>query len=76
MLDTLNNRRSGFIFGTNPAGARYDSQTDNDGSAMNVNWDGVWEVQVTVEEDRWIAEFMIPFKTVRFTTARSQEWGP
>ena len=75
VLDTLNNRRSGFIFGTNPAGARYDSQTDNDGSAMNVNWDGVWEVQVTVEEDRWIAEFMIPFKTVRFTTARSQEWG-
>ncbi len=75
VLDTLNNRRSAFAFGTNPAGARYDAQTDNDGGVINPNWDGVWEVEVAVHEDRWIAEYQIPFKTVRFTAESSQEWG-
>ena len=75
LLDTLHNRRSGFAFGTNPAGARYDAQTDNDGGVINVDWDGVWEVEVTIEEDRCIAEFVVPFKTVRFTSESSQEWG-
>ncbi len=75
VLDTLNNRRSAFAFGTNPAGARYDAQIDNDGAVINPDWDGVWEVQVSIHEDRWIAEYQIPFKTVRFTAESSQEWG-
>ena len=75
VLDTLNNRRSAFAFGTNPAGARFDAQTDNDGGVINTDWDGVWEVSVSVHRDRWIAEYQIPFKTVRFTAESSQEWG-
>ena len=75
ILDTLHDLRSGFVFGTNPAGARFDSQTANDGSVINRDWDGVWDVQVRVHDDRWIAEFMVPFKTVRFTRESSQEWG-
>ena len=75
ILDTLHDLRSGFVFGTNPAGARFDSQTANDGGVINRDWDGVWDVQVRVHDDRWIAEFMVPFKTVRFTRESSQEWG-
>ena len=75
MLDTLHDLRSGFVFATNPAGARSDSQTANDGGIINRNWDGVWDVQVKVHENRWIAEFMVPFKTLRFTKDGSQEWG-
>ena len=75
ILDTLHDLRSGFVFGTNPAGARFDSQTANDGGIINRDWDGVWDVQVKVYENRWIAEFMVPFKTLRFTKDSSQEWG-
>ncbi len=74
IIDSLNDDRSGFFFSTNPAGARRDLQSSND-SQINQNWDGVWDVRVTLGEDRWIAEFVIPFKTLRFSSDASQEWG-
>ena len=74
-LDTLKDERSGFFFGTNPAGAKRDSQIANDGFGMNRDWDGVWDVRVTVDGEAWIAEFVIPLKTLRFAEAGVQEWG-
>ncbi len=74
LIDSLNDDRSGFFFGTNPAGARRDVQVANDSQA-NTDWDGVWDVKVRMEEDRWVAEFVIPFKTLRFSNSPSQEWG-
>ena len=75
ILDSLHDLQSGFTFGTNPIGAKFEAQAMNDGGTMNRTWDGVWDVQVSIHDDRWIAEFMIPFKTVRFTNESSQEWG-
>jgi hypothetical protein len=74
LIDSLNDDRSGFIFGTNPAGAKRDMQITN-GTSINNDWDGVWEVEVSVYDDRWVAEFEIPFKTLRFSQAEVQEWG-
>src|SRR5688572_14761941 len=47
ILDTLHDRRSGFMFMTNPGGARRDGQTSNDGQSGNIDWDGVWDVKVS-----------------------------
>ena len=74
-IDSLHDRRSGFIFGTNPAGARRDMQVANDGAQVNMDWDGVWDVKVTVGEQGWFAEFVIPFRTFRFLESDSQDWG-
>ena len=74
-LDTLKDERSGFFVGTNPAGAKRDMQIANDGFAMNQDWDGVWDVRVTVNGEAWIAEFVIPLKTLRFARSGLQEWG-
>ena len=74
VLDTLNDDRSGFFVSTNPAGAKRDLQVSND-SQINQEWDGVWDVRVRIEDDRWIAEFVIPFKTLRFPDVTEQEWG-
>ncbi|MEQ1870869.1 MAG: DUF5916 domain-containing protein [Vicinamibacterales bacterium] len=75
VLDTLHNRQSGFSFWTNPAGARRDTQIDLDGERTDAEWDGVWQVATSVNEKGWIAEIVIPFKTLRFTETSSQEWG-
>jgi uncharacterized protein DUF5916 len=75
ILDTLHDRRSGFMFMTNPGGARRDGQTFNDGGGGNIDWDAVWDVKTSRFEEGWIAEFEIPFRTVRFTEAPTQEWG-
>lgn len=74
ILDSLNDDRSGFFFGTNPGGARADLQLANE-SQYNEDWDAVWDVQVRREADRWVAEFVVPFKTLRFSNSEKQEWG-
>ena len=74
VIDSLHDRRSGFQFGVNPAGAKRDSQVSNNGQ-FNNDWDGVWDVKTSVNDEGWIAEFVIPFKTLRFSQSESQEWG-
>ncbi len=74
VLDTLRDRRSGFAFVVNPGGGRYDGQIVNNGQP-NIDWDGVWDFQVTRNDDGWVVEFQIPFNTLRFSNASSQEWG-
>lgn len=74
-LDTLHDLRSGFFFGTNPAGAKRDGQIFNDGDQMNMDWDGVWDVKTSRDDHGWTAEFIIPFKTLRFSQSQSQTWG-
>jgi Domain of unknown function (DUF5916)/Carbohydrate family 9 binding domain-like len=75
LIDSLHDEQSGFSFWTNPAGARRDVQIFQDDAQRSVDWDGVWNVKVTVDEEGWTAEFVIPFKTLRFSSASQQEWG-
>ncbi|HEV8149826.1 MAG TPA: DUF5916 domain-containing protein [Gemmatimonadales bacterium] len=44
------------------------------GSA-NLNWDGTWSVATSVDSTGWIAEFRIPFQTLRYAGGKSQQWG-
>ena len=74
-LDSLNDRQSGFSFWTNPAGARRDVQVFQDDAQRSVDWDGVWDVKVAIDKTGWTAEFVIPFKTLRFSNSPKQEWG-
>jgi hypothetical protein len=74
ILDSLHDRRSGFALSVNPAGARRDSQFSQNGQS-NQDWDGVWDAKVSHAEDAWFIEYAIPFRTLRFTEAPSQEWG-
>ncbi len=89
ILDTFNDNQNGFVFGTNPAGIEYDAQVINEGEGggfggrqrggsgggFNINWDGSWEVKTKISEAGWSAEFAIPFRTLRFSKKRNQEWG-
>jgi hypothetical protein len=74
LIDSLHDRRSGFTFVTNPGGAKRDVQISNDETG-NADWDGVWDVKTTITAEGWIAEYVIPFKTLRFSSSPSQEWG-
>ena len=74
LIDGLHDRRSGFTFVVNPAGAKRDVQLSNDGNG-NVDWDGVWDVKTRLTEQGWTAEYLIPLKTLRFSNAESQVWG-
>jgi len=89
ILDTFNDNQNGYAFGTNAAGVEYDAQitkggeniarigrfSSGAGGAFNINWDGSWTVKTKIHNDRWSAEFKIPFKTLRYKSEKTQEWG-
>jgi hypothetical protein len=75
ILDTFHDRRNGYVFSTNLAGARADKQVANEGREINTSWDGLWTVQTRRVEDGWIVEMAIPFRTLRFDFTRAPSWG-
>src|SRR5262249_33951240 len=75
ILDTFHDRRNGYQFAINPAGAKWDAQMINEGREVNSSWDGVWYVKTQLEPDGWSAEIAIPFKTLKFRDSDVQTWG-
>ena len=75
LLDTFEDNRNGFVFNTNPHGAKADSQVGSDGSSYNRDWDAIWYVQSKITEAGWQTEIAIPFKSLRFHEAENQDWG-
>ncbi len=74
-LDTFKDRRNGYIFYTNPEGAKADQQFANEGREVNQSWDAVWWVATHRVEDGWVAEIRIPFKALRFEPSEHATWG-
>ncbi len=77
VIDTYNDKRNGFMFITNPNAARADLQIFNNGGSSNIYWNGVWNVQTTLTDSGWFAEFEIPFYTLKYKTdvSKEQSWG-
>ena len=75
ILDTFADRRNGFVFVTNAAGAKSDTQIANEGRDVNTSWDGVWTVATKLDAGGWSAEIRIPFKTLRFERGADRVWG-
>ena len=76
ILDTFQDARNGFLFITNPQGAKRDVQVSNEGRTQNVDWDTVWDVRSQVNGDGWSAEIVIPFKSLSFEKNEGEQaWG-
>ena len=52
VIDTFHDERNGYQFAINPLGAKWDAQMSNEGRESNSNWDGIWDVQTRMAEDR------------------------
>ena len=84
ILDTFQDRRSGYMFVTSPLGAKLEQQVAEEGEGgwrgrnsnnININWDGVWDVVSRRTADGWVAEIAIPMVTLRFPRTAEQAWG-
>jgi hypothetical protein len=73
VLDTLHDRRNGFLFQTNPLGALRDMTVTDD--VQNSTWNGIWYVKTGRFEHGWTLEVAIPFKTLRYRGNGPQTWG-
>ncbi len=73
VIDSFHDRRNGYYFATNPAGALSDALViEND--KTNLEWDGIWYVRTARSDQGWSAEFAIPFKTLSFKKGQ-KTWG-
>lgn len=64
-IDSFNNRRSGYVFGVNPNGVRYDGIYENI-TDRSFDWDGIWQAAANIDDEGWTLEIAIPFKTLSF----------
>ena len=74
ILDTFHDRRNGFLFYTNPLGARADQAVTDEGN-LNPDWNPVWDVRTGRFDGGWTVEMAIPFKSLRYTAGHDQVWG-
>ena len=74
IFDTFYDRRNGFLFYTNPLGARADQAVTDEGN-LNVDWNPVWDVRTGRFDGGWTVEMAIPFKSLRYRSGSSQVWG-
>ncbi len=74
LIDSYDDKRTGFEFAVNPDGVKRDFVISNDGNEDG-SWDGVWDVATLVDSLGWTAEFRIPLSQLRYARAASQSWG-
>jgi len=72
-LDPFNNQTTGFSFGSNAAGAQWDG-TMFAGGKVDLNWDSKWVSEVSRDEEKWVFEMALPFKSIRYEDG-VKEWG-
>ena len=86
-LDTYWDKRNCYGFALNPLGTQVDRRIINEGAnvrqrrsdgASDRAWDCDWDGRAAKYEDRWTAEFSIPFAELRFPTKKQNPhtvWG-
>lgn len=72
-MDPFNNQTTGYSFGSNAAGAQWDG-TMYGGGSVDLNWDSKWISEVSSDENKWVVEMAIPFKSIRYEDG-VMEWG-
>ncbi|MFQ5627854.1 MAG: DUF5916 domain-containing protein [bacterium] len=76
VVDTYLDRRNGFVFETNPLGARSDAKITDEGRNVNDDWDIVWEVNAKITDTGWEAEMRIPLNQLRYPKSQiTGKWG-
>ena len=74
LIDSYHDKRTGYEFGVNAEGVKYDASISNDGNEDQA-WDGVWDVATTVDSLGWTAEFRIPLSQLRYPKTASHTFG-
>ncbi|MEP7345079.1 MAG: DUF5916 domain-containing protein [Gemmatimonadaceae bacterium] len=74
LIDSYDDKRSGFEFAVNPDGVKRDFSMSNDGHE-DESWNGIWDVATLVDALGWTAEYRIPLSQLRYAAAESHTFG-
>ena len=73
MIDPLNSGRNGYMFDLTANGVRNQALYENV-TKENWSWQGIWHGEARRDDEGWIAEVEIPFKTLSFDP-ENDVWG-
>lgn len=75
LLDTRNDRKSGYLFLVTARGVQYDAITDDAGAGEDNAPDFFWDSAAKITSTGWTAEARIPFSSLRYDGANPEMWG-
>ncbi len=73
-LDTFHDRRNGYEFLVNAIGGAWDTQVTDERDA-NRDWNTVWRTRSSRDDEGWVVEVAIPFRSLRYRGSGPQTWG-
>lgn len=84
-IDTFNDRRRAFVFAVNAFGIQADGMRSDVSAgpgvsraslqAVDLSQDYVWQSKGRLLDDGFSVEIRIPFKSIRYQAASTQDWG-
>ncbi len=76
-LDTFNEKRRAFGFLLNPHGIQMDCLRIEEGGDENMDfsWDTVFFSNGKIDEEGYVVEMAVPFKSIRFPDEEDRVWG-
>lgn len=76
VLDPINKKQSGFLFGVNAGGAEYDGSllVQPSGTDYSPTWDLIWTSKTKQYDGYWIVEYAIPLSSLGYNKG-NLEWG-
>ena len=78
LIDPYNTGVSAFAFRVNPRGVQADGifiEGKSHPVMMSLSWDAVFESAGVITDDGYRVEIAIPFRSVRYPTTDTQNWG-
>ena len=73
IIDPYNTQRDGYRFLVNPNEVRSEGLYVGS-TQLQSNWEGIWQAAATRDDQGWVAELAIPFKTLSFDP-NTDTWG-
>jgi hypothetical protein len=75
-INTFNDRRNAFYFGTNPLGAYKDGNMTDNGRTQNWDWTVNWQTSASKDDHGWYTELEIPLSQLRYPEGVGETiWG-
>ena len=74
-IDSYFDKRTAFSFTASVSGVKGDEYISNNGNDWDRNWDPIWYLGTSLDEEGWFAEMKIPLSQLRFADKPEHTWG-
>jgi hypothetical protein len=75
LIDTFDDDRTAYFFGTNLVATQMDGKIADNGRTVDRRWDAAWRCAAGRSQDGWTVEIEVPFEILKYKAGRDRVWG-